>query len=88
MNQSLQNNRKVFFFRNDYLNIFVISLIVAAVIFLPFIIYEKGYFLYYGDFNVQQIPFYLHAHDAIRDGQIFWDWGTDLGANFIGSYSF
>lgn len=28
------------------------------------------------------------AHDAVRSGNIFWNWNTDLGANFIGSYSF
>ena len=31
--------------------------------FLPFIIYEKGNFFFFGDFNVQQIPFYRMAHD-------------------------
>lgn len=88
MEQTPLNRRRIFFFHNDYLNIFVIALITAAVIFLPFVIYDRGYFLYYGDFNVQQIPFYLTAHDKVQSGDIFWDWGTDLGANFIGSYTF
>ena len=57
-------------------------------VFIPFIVYDQGYFLYYGDFNVQQVPFYQMAHDAIRREDIFWNWNTDLGANFIGSYSF
>ncbi len=85
---SLQQRQKIFFFRNNYLNVFVIALITAAVFFLPFVIWDKGYFLCYGDYNVQQIPFYRLAHDAGRDGNIFWNWNTDLGANFIGSYSF
>ena len=49
---------------------------------------SEGYFIFYGDFNVQQIPFYQECHKAIREGNIFWSWSTDLGANFIGSYSF
>ena len=49
---------------------------------------NKGYFFFYGDFNVQQIPFYKLAHEAVRSGSLFWNWYTDLGANFIGSYSF
>ncbi len=73
---------------NDYTKVFVLCLIIGAVIFLPFLILDKGYFLYYGDFNVQQIPFYKLANQAIKDGNIFWNWNTDLGANFIGSYSF
>lgn len=67
---------------------FGIVLGMALLLFLPFVIYDRGYFVYYGDFNAQQIPFYKLAHDAIRNGNIGWSWGTDLGANFIGSYSF
>lgn len=67
---------------------FFITLLMATAVFLPFIIYDKGIFFFYGDFNVQQIPFYKLAHEAIRSGDIFWSWTTDLGANFIGSYSF
>ncbi len=61
---------------------------MAILLFLPFVIYDRGYFIYYGDFNAQQIPFYQLAHQAIREGNIGWSWGTDLGANFVGSYSF
>ncbi len=61
---------------------------MAFLLFLPFIIYDRGYFIYYGDFNAQQIPFYQLAHEAVKSGNIGWSWGTDLGANFIGSYSF
>ena len=67
---------------------FLIALIVAFAFFIPFIIYDSGYFLYYGDFNVQQIPFYQMVHDSIRSGNFLWSWTTDLGANLIGSYSF
>jgi len=67
---------------------FLLAFFAAALIFVPAIIYDRGYFIYYGDFNVQQIPFYMLAHDAVRSGNIFWSWYTDLGANFIGSYSF
>lgn len=67
---------------------FLLALAMGVLLFLPFVLYDKGYFIYYGDFNAQQIPFYQLAHDAIRSGQIGWNWNTDLGANFVGSYSF
>ncbi len=67
---------------------FFIALGVAAAFLVPFIIYDNGYFIFYGDFNAQQIPFYKLAHEAVRSGNIFWSFETDLGANFIGSYSF
>lgn len=70
------------------LSTFLIALGVAAGFFVPYMILSEGYFIFYGDFNVQQIPFYQMCHAAVRDGNFGWNWYTDLGANFIGSYSF
>ena len=67
---------------------FWVALLTASLIFIPVMIWDKGYFFFFGDFNVQQIPFYKLAHEAVRSGDLFWNWYTDLGANFIGSYSF
>ena len=68
---------------------FFVGLLTAAAFFVPFIISGDGYFIFFGDFNVQQIPFYQHCHEMVRSGDFYgWDWQTDLGANFIGSYSF
>jgi len=74
--------------KEKWLSTFFYALIVAALLFLPHIIADKGYFLFYGDYSVQQIPFYQLCHKAIKSGSIGWNWNTDLGANFIGSYSF
>ncbi len=73
---------------NGYLRAFVYGLAISFLCFIPFILSDSGYFLFYGDFNVQQVPFYQMCHDAIRSGNLFWSSTTDLGANFIGSYSF
>ena len=70
------------------LRTFLFAMITATAFFIPYIIYGHGYFIFYGDFNVQQIPFYQLCHRAIREGNILWNSGTDLGVNFIGSYSF
>lgn len=66
----------------------ILAFVVAFAMFLPSIIFEKGFFFFYGDFNVQQIPFYQLAHEAIRSGSIRWNEFTDLGVNFLASYSF
>ena len=66
-----------------WLRAFGIALLAAGIMFLPFILYEKGNFFFFGDFNVQQIPFYRMAHDAVRSGEVLWNSYTDLGANFI-----
>lgn len=74
--------------KNRYLEVFIVTFLTAMSFILPYIILDKGLFLFYGDYCVQQVPFYSLAHDAIRSGSIWWNWNTDLGANFIGSYSF
>lgn len=71
-----------------HIQAFWTALLVAVAIFLPFVIYNGGYFIFIGDFNAQQIPFYKQVHRAIREGNVNWSWTTDLGANFLASYSF
>ena len=71
-----------------YLKLFAVAFAAMMLSFIPSMIFNKGIFLYYGDFNSQQMMFYQHANEVVRDVGIGWDWGTDLGANFIGSYSF
>ena len=73
---------------NYFLRSFLLGLALAAALFLPFMLVDGGRFLFYGDFNVQQVPFYRLAHDAVRAGELGWNYKTDLGVNFIGSYSF
>ena len=70
------------------LSVFALVLGIAALIFLPFLIMDGGLFVYYGDYNVQQIPFYQMCHEMVRSGEMGWNWYTDLGANFVGSYAF
>lgn len=71
-----------------YFKVFWISFIAFAIGMIGAIIPTKGIWVYYGDFNVQQIPFYIHLHDAIRSGNLLYDWSTDLGGSIIGCYSF
>lgn len=74
--------------KNPYLRVFLIALFTALTFIVPYMILDKGLFLFFGDYCVQQVPFYSLAHDAIKSGNIWWNWNTDLGANFIGSYAF
>ena len=80
------NNRKDN--KGMLLSTFLIALLTAACLFVPYILDGRGYFIFYGDFNVQQIPFYKMCHAAIKSGAYKWSFTTDLGSNFIGSYAF
>ena len=70
------------------LKTFTIAFLIFALAVGITLIQTGGIWVYYGDFNVQQIPFYMHLHDLIRQGNLLYDWGTDLGGSVIGCYSF
>ncbi|MBQ7678501.1 MAG: YfhO family protein [Butyrivibrio sp.] len=55
---------------------------------LPFFITRGLPFFYYGDYNVQQIPFYMTAHRAVRAGEFLWNWQVDLGGPLVGTFAF
>lgn len=74
--------------KEKYLTAFLLGFFVLLLSLLPVMICERGYFIYYGDFNAQQIPFYNLANDAVRSGQFGWNWYTDLGSDLLTSYSF
>lgn len=80
-------NKKTWHMRMSTLT-FVTAFFIFAISLMPSLISTKGLWIYYGDYNVQQIPFYMHVHEAIRSGNFLYDWGTDLGGSLLGCYSF
>lgn len=72
-----------------YGTVFLLGFLSMFIVLVPLMILDKGYFIYYGDFVSQQLPFYFHANDVVHSGGLLgWDWGTDLGSSFLGSYAF
>lgn len=75
--------------KEKYLAAFLLGALCLLLPILPIMISNRGYFIYCGDFNAQQIPFYNMANDTVRSGGTFgWNWLTDLGSDFMTSYSF
>lgn len=74
--------------KEPYLKVFLTAFCISIAIMLPLLIYNKGIFLYYGDFNAQQLPFGTLLQRVIKSDGIGWSWGTDLGTSLLGSYSF
>lgn len=79
--------------RASLLRSFFRCLLLAGILFLPFLIIDKGFFLYCGDFNSQQQPFTYHLTAMIKEGFAAGDfpaysWATDLGTGFVEGYSF
>lgn len=77
-----KNNGKI------WLQAFAVNLIIAMVVICPILILNQGLFTLEFDFSAQEIPFQLFMHDAVRSGNILWNWGVDLGGNFLESFGF
>ncbi|MBQ9899105.1 MAG: YfhO family protein [Ruminococcus sp.] len=74
--------------KEKYLTAFLLGFGVLIASLLPVMLADRGYFIYYGDYNAQQMPFYNLVNDAVRSGQFGWNWYTDLGSDLLTSYSF
>ena len=70
------------------LKAFVLNLVIGILGLGWTMLLKGGLFSVAGDFNVQQIPFAMYANDAIKSGNVIWDWSLDLGSNFIGGMTF
>ncbi len=94
----IQSLRNTFKFDKDspwyfYRKVAWWSFVVSTCLMLPFVLYTvlkagSPIFSYYGDYNAQQLCFYEHCVDMVRNGSFGWDWVNDIGSNFIGSYSY
>ena len=67
---------------------FLSSFLMYVLAILPILVKRGLPFFYYGDYNVQQIPFYILAHRAVRNGAFLWNWNVDLGGSMAGDFSF
>lgn len=74
--------------KNEYLKVFLLAALTASIIIVPYLISGRGILNIFDDWNLQQIPFNMQSNSSIKSGNVFWSWNTDLGSNFIGSYSF
>ena len=84
----MDNNKREFGKRSMWFCMFFLGFVMYVVAALYIIIKHKGLFFYYGDYNVQQVPFYILAHRAIRNGQFFWNFNLDLGGDLTADLAF
>lgn len=71
-----------------YIKVFISSSVMFIIGMLPFLIMSKEVYISTGDYNTQIIPFWQHMYDLYHSGVPEWDWTSDLGMSYIGSYSF
>ncbi|MBO5564908.1 MAG: aspartate kinase [Lachnospiraceae bacterium] len=78
----MKENRKF-----SYPFVFLAGFLLYLCCVLPFFVYRGGTWFYYGDYNVQQVPFYVFCHRMVREGYLFWTPFLDLGSNIQSSFA-
>lgn len=68
--------------------VFGINFAIAFVSFVYFIIQGQGVFTLSDDFNAQEIPFNMLVNQAVKSGEVFWNWNIDIGSDLVETFSF
>ncbi len=67
---------------------FFVNLIVGIAAMGFYIFQNNGYFAMSFDYTAQEIPFNMLMNETIKSGNLLWNWGIDLGSNFLEAFSF
>ena len=67
---------------------FLLNLGVALLAIAPSLIKNNGYMAMSHDFSAQEIAFNMLMNETVKSGNLLWNWGIDLGGNFLESFSF
>ena len=70
------------------LKTFICAFISALLMFLPFVVYQNGYFTCYGDFTSQTVVFNSQCNELIKNGQLSWCWWNNAGTDFVEAFSY
>ena len=73
--------------RNPEIAAFLLCGSIAAIIIIPILLMNDGYFALSHDFTAEEIPFGMLMNSALKLGEL-WNWGIDLGGNLIEAFSF
>ncbi|MCI8710993.1 MAG: YfhO family protein [Ruminococcus sp.] len=67
---------------------FLLSFCCAFLSLVIFIVLGGGVFSLSNDYNAQEWSFNMFASQAIKNGDVFWNWNIDLGSDFVTTFSF
>lgn len=71
-----------------YRKLFFSAFIMFIIGAMPILIVSGGQYLYMGDYNVQIVPFWEYINQNWKNGMPAIDYNSDLGMNYLASYSF
>ncbi|MFI3325591.1 MAG: YfhO family protein [Clostridia bacterium] len=74
-------------YANFYIKAFLMGLALSVIMFIPILLEYGSLSIAIGEINSKILPYYQIAHNAVKSDSFGWNNTTDLGVNFIGSYS-
>lgn len=84
----MSNKDRQFGEKRFLLIVFGVNFAIAFLSLIYFIISSKGLFTLVDDFDAQQIPFNMLCNQAVKTGDVFWNWNIDIGSDFVSTFSF
>lgn len=67
---------------------FFLAFAISCVALTPFLARDNGLLVLSNDFAAQVVPMHLMLNQAFRTGEVFWNWGIDIGSNLLASFAF
>lgn len=62
--------------------VFLLNFVCAVIALLPHVIPNGGILTLSEDFNAETIPYYYLINNAVKNGEVFWNWNIDIGSEF------
>lgn len=66
----------------------MLNFAIAAAALLPYMIRDGGLLLVAADFDAEQLSYNMLCNNAIKSGEVLWNWRIDIGSDFVSSFSF
>ena len=67
---------------------FLLCLVIAGFVFVPYIISGGGLLTMGDDWDAQELAFQMFAGRELKAGNVFFNWSIDIGSELISSFSF
>ena len=71
-----------------YIQAFLLNGLIAGIVVAAFVYSGNGTFSMLYDYAAQEIPYNVFMNQSVKDGLLLWNWGIDLGGNFLEAFGF
>ncbi len=66
----------------------MLNFAIAVAALLPYMIRDGGLLLVAADFDAERLFLNMLCNNAIKSGEVLWNWRIDIGSDFVSWFSF